>query len=327
MQVEKAAHKSHLTRNLVVVVIVALLIVGAGIAYSYSQLSGQVTNVSYGGIVWARPTAGVLLQLVASATQGDIVGIALTLITGIDINAQLSVTNGGVLSVTVPSETHHLTVNGVDLGAGSTRLSMAVNPGQTVNIPVKQTIKIASFSQLGPSIVASGGNLKVQINGQLHFSVLGLPLSIPFQKTSQISLLKEIEQHVQSLISGQSSNQQSNQYNGNPPSSGGVIVNAEYKVSPGHYVSIPFTLNSATTVTGSFSATATLGNNIIVYVFDQNNFAAYKNGQASQAYYISGKVASGSINLKLGAGTYYLVLDNTYSTVSTKDVSIQVSSG
>ena len=325
MQVTTTARKSHLARNLVVLVLVVLLVGAAAAAYSYTQLSGQIMNVSYSGLVWAQPSPSVLVQLVADGLTGDWIGVALTLVTGINLDAQLSIKNGGIVPVSIPMESHDITINGIDLGPGSTNVSEVVNPGQTVNIPVQQTVETASFSQLASSIISNGGNLDVQITGEAHFSLLGIPLSVQFQKSEQISLVQEIEQHVEALVSGQSSSQSSNQYNSNPPSSGGVIVNGEYNVSPGTYYSIPFTLSSAATITGSFSATATLGNNIIVYVFDQANFAAYENGQASQVYYNSGKVATGSIDLQLAAGTYYIVLDNTYSTISTKDVTIQVS--
>ena len=252
----------------------------------------------------------------------------MTLITGINLNAQLSISNGGIFPVNIPSESHDLTVNGIDLGTGSSSVSQTISPGQTVTIPIQETISTQAITELTSSIVASGGNLNVQINGQAHLSLLGITVYVPFQKSTQISLTQEIEQHVLNLIgSSQSSQQQSNQYNANPSSSGSTIVSGEYNVSPGHYYPIQFTLASSATITGCFSPTATLGNNIIVYVFDQANYAQYESGQASSAYYNSGKVASGSFNLQLGAGTYYIVLDNTYATFSTKDVTIQVSTG
>lgn len=305
-----------------------MLIAGAaGVGYSYTQLSGQITNVSYGGLTWAQPSATVVLELGADFLTGNYIGLAMTLVTGIDVIAEISISNGGILPVSIPSESHDLIVNGIDLGSGSSSVSETVNPGQTITVPVQQTIDTSSLSQLATSIVTSGGNLDIQINGDAHLSILGLPVNVPFEKSTQISLIQEIEQHIQALISGQSSQQQTNQYNGNPSSSGSTIVNGEYNVSPGQYTSFSFTLSSSATVTGSFSATATLGNNIIVYVLDQNNFALYQSDQSATAYYNSGKVASGNINLQLGPGTYYIVLDNTYSTFSTKDVTIQVSTG
>ena len=328
MSVEAATgSKSHKARTVAAIISILLIVGAAGVGYSYTKLSGQISDVSYGGLTWAQPSAGVLFELGADVLTGNYLGVALTLVTGIDLNAQLSISNGGILPVNIPSESHDLIVNGIDMGSGSSSVSETVNPGQTITIPVQQTISTSTLSQLASSIIASGGNLNIQIKGQANYSVLGLQMNIPFQKSTQISLVQVIEQHVQDLISGQSSQQQSNQYNGNPASSGGTIVSGEYNVSPGQYYQIPFTLSSSATITGSFSATATLGNNIIVYVFDQSNFASYENGQNYSAYYNSGKVASGNINLQLGPGTYYIVLDNTYSTFSTKDVTIQVSTG
>ena len=327
MRVTAAAHSSHVARNLGVVVLIILLAGGGGVGYSYAKLSGQIADFSLGGLVLAQPSASVLLQLGVGVLSSDWLGVAMTLVTGITLDAQLSITNGGVVAATISSATHELDENRVVLGSDSTDVGMTVNPGQTVTIPVQQTIETSSLSQLASSIVSSGGDLNVQIKDQAHISVVGLPLSATFQQSSQVSLIQELEQHIEELITGQSgSTQPTNQYISNPPSSGGQIVNGEYNVSPGKYYPIPFTLSSSATVTGSFSATASLGNNIIVYIFDQSNYALYQNGQSSSVYYNSGKVASGNINVYLNSGTYYIVLDNTYSTFSTKDVTIQMSS-
>jgi len=107
--------------------------------------------------------------------------------------------------------------------------------------------------------------------------------------------------------------------------SGVVIINSAYKVNPGTYNYIPFNLTCSGIVSGSFSAEAGLGDNIMVFVLDQNNFNSYQSGTQSSASYASGKVPSGSFNLNLGSGNYYIVLSNTYSTFSTKTVSLQVS--
>lgn len=104
-----------------------------------------------------------------------------------------------------------------------------------------------------------------------------------------------------------------------------VIANSVYKVNPRTYTYISFYSSCSSTVTGSFSAEAALGNNIIVYILDQDNFNAYNNGKSSQTYYNSGKVATGSFNIELSPGTYYIVMSNTYSSFSTKTVTLQAS--
>ncbi len=110
-----------------------------------------------------------------------------------------------------------------------------------------------------------------------------------------------------------------------PPiqSSGTPVANGVYKVPPGEYQYIPFVTSCTGTLSGSFAAQAALGNNIIVYLMNQNGFNQYRVGQSASTYYNSGKVSSGSFNVSLGTGTYYVILSNTYSSFSTKTVSLQ----
>jgi len=109
------------------------------------------------------------------------------------------------------------------------------------------------------------------------------------------------------------------------PTSSITIVNTTYKVSPSTYLYHPFSIGCSATVNGAFSAHAGLGDNIMVFVFDQSNFQKYQNGSAFTAYYESGKIASGSFVLNLNSGNYDVVLSNTYSVVSTKNVDLQMS--
>jgi hypothetical protein len=102
-----------------------------------------------------------------------------------------------------------------------------------------------------------------------------------------------------------------------------MIMDSVYKVGPGTYEYISFYSPCSSTVTGQFSAEAALGDNIIVYLLDQNNFNTFKSGQSAQAYYNSGKVSSGNLNVGISPGTYYIVLSNTYSSFSTKTVNLQ----
>jgi LEA14-like dessication related protein len=318
--------ESHRAKYVAIAVIVVSLLVAGLIGYSYTQISGQITNVSLSGITFAQLSAGTLVKLAANILTGNLLGIALNLVSSIDLNVQLALKNNGPLPVSIPSETHDLTVNGIDVGTGSANIEETLSPGQTITVPIKQSITTDSIAQIASSVIAAGGNVDVQINGQAHFSLLGLPVSISFQKSTQISLVDKLKQSVESLLSGQANQQQPNQnYNPNPNQMGSVIVSGEYKVSPGKYQDFQFTLSSSTHIVGSFSAAATLGNNIIVYIFDQNGFIQYQSGRSASTYYNSGKVASGTIDVNLSPGTYYIVLDNTYSTLSTKDVVIQVS--
>ncbi|MDE1872926.1 MAG: LEA type 2 family protein [Thaumarchaeota archaeon] len=103
------------------------------------------------------------------------------------------------------------------------------------------------------------------------------------------------------------------------------IANSQYQVGPGTYTYIPFNMQCSGTATGSFSASAALGDNIIVYIMDSSGFSQFKAGNSANTYYNSDKVASGTFNIGLPSGQYYLVLSNTYSAFSTKNVSLEAS--
>jgi len=77
-------------------------------------------------------------------------------------------------------------------------------------------------------------------------------------------------------------------------------------------------------VNGRFTATGGSGNDIIVYVMDEDAFVNLKNGHASQTFYNSGKITQATINAVLpnAPATYYLVLDNRFSLLTPKAVQI-----
>ena len=64
------------------------------------------------------------------------------------------------------------------------------------------------------------------------------------------------------------------------------------------------------------------GNNIILYVMNYPNFVNYENGNNYYVYYNSGKETYiyTTVNLPNGGGEYVIVLDNTFSIISTKTV-------
>ncbi len=205
---------------------------------------------------------------------------------------------------------------------------------------VKRDISFAPDSVLGSSYTDSNGyfsidwpatkpitsntaNVYATFEGSSGYSsVRGSDISIqiysqqtqPTTQNSQSSLDQQLQQARQ--------NTQSTQQNSQTQTST-TIANNIYKVGPGTYTYIPFNLSCQASVSGSFSAQAALGNNIITMVLDQNNFQLMTSNQQISAYYDSGKVSSGSFNLTLPPGQYYIVLSNTYSSFSTKTVSMQ----
>ncbi len=218
-----------------------------------------------------------------------------------------------------------------------------------------QDIQFSSLAPAVSSIIASEGNINFQVSGTAYFQFLGLSLPVPFQYTKQVNVVNEIKsrflgssqnsgysnnsyQPTQTSIQNQNSSTlqqqlgqagqkiQSVQSNPNPSNSQVPtfpIANSVYRVGSGTYTSIPFNMQCSGTVTGEFSAQAALGDNIIIYVMDSTGFSQFQSGHSASTYYNSGKVASGTLNISLSTGQYYLVLSNTYSTISTKNVALQ----
>lgn len=205
---------------------------------------------------------------------------------------------------------------------------------------VKRDITLAPDSILGSSYTDSNGyfnidwiatepitsntaNVYATFEGSSGYSSVrgsDMPIQVYAQQTqptqnSQSSLDQQLQQARQNI--------QATQQNSQTQTS--TIANNVYKVGPGTYTYISFNLSCQASVSGSFSAHASLGNNIITMVLDQNNFQRMSNNQQASAYYNSGKVPSGNFNLTLQPGQYDIVLSNTYSSFSTKTVSISAS--
>jgi emp24/gp25L/p24 family/GOLD len=102
------------------------------------------------------------------------------------------------------------------------------------------------------------------------------------------------------------------------------IVAEPFTVEPGHFRYFPFTVGDHAIVAGRFRAQGGSGNDVEVYILDGDGFENYRNGHRVQTYYNSGRVTVGTINVTLGPGSYYLVFNNSFSTVSNKAVSARV---
>jgi len=106
------------------------------------------------------------------------------------------------------------------------------------------------------------------------------------------------------------------------------IVNGLITVGGHSYDDYEFTVPSGASsvrVSGPFTASGGGGNDINVYVMDQTDFTNWSNGHQASTYYNSGQVTTGTVSASLpGGGTYYLVYDNSFSLLSSKNVQTTV---
>lgn len=64
-----------------------------------------------------------------------------------------------------------------------------------------------------------------------------------------------------------------------------------------------------------------MGNDIELFVLDEDGFVNFQNGHSVRTHFNSNKVTQGSVDAGLpGEGTYYLVFNNNFSLLTPKAV-------
>ena len=81
---------------------------------------------------------------------------------------------------------------------------------------------------------------------------------------------------------------------------------------------------SSVLIHGDFTASGGLGNDIEVLFLSETDLVNWRNGHPAKAFYSSGKVTTGNLNVNIPAiaGTYYLVFNNRFSLLAQKSVRV-----
>jgi len=255
----------------------------------------------------------------------------------------LGLTNNGFLPVYIPDLTYDILINGIIVGGGNTTLDITINPGETKEIVSFQNIQKRSLAPAVYSIVITEGVIDLKIKGIAYFKLFGFNIPIPFESSKQISIYDEVRNKINAEI--QKNQPQSYLINStveNPLENvlksitnelfgpddlelfltGQTIVDDTYKVNSNSYSCVPFTLQCTATVQGGFIVNAALGNDIIVFIVDENNFKEFEKGNNASTYYNINKVESDNFDVTLSNGKYYIIMSNEYSTFSTKTVQL-----
>ena len=95
--------------------------------------------------------------------------------------------------------------------------------------------------------------------------------------------------------------------------------------NPANYTFYPLEVPVGATnvrMQGHFSASGGAGNDVEVFLMNQDEYTNWQNRHATGTFYKSGRVTVGDVNVTLpeGAGKYYLVFNNRFSLFSQKVV-------
>jgi zinc-ribbon domain len=102
-----------------------------------------------------------------------------------------------------------------------------------------------------------------------------------------------------------------------------TVTNTAFTVKAGQYVYYKFPVPPDATnvwIDGNFTASGGSGNDVEVYLFDEDAFVNWQNHHSVRAYYNSGRATQEKIyaGLPPRAGTYYLIFSNTFSLITPK---------
>jgi len=316
-----------------------ILVIGGLFVYSYTQLSVSLNDVKFHSIDWTTISWTTLLKLGLNTLSSNWLGVAFDLIDGVNLNLIFGLSNGGLLPVYIPNLSYDILVNDVSVGKGHSNTNITINPGQTKEIISFQNIKKSSLSPAVYSIVNTNGVIELKVKGTAYFKLFGISIPIPFESSKQISIKDEIKnklnyeiqrlkpEPVKTITS--SANSFIDKLDGNIKdlnlNLSGTIIDNTYRVGPGNYKYVSFSMPCTGTIQGGFIANAALGDDIKVYLLNQNQFNGYKNNESVSTYYNSGKVEYGTFDVTVNADKYYVIMSNTFSSFSTKTVQLEVS--
>ena len=106
--------------------------------------------------------------------------------------------------------------------------------------------------------------------------------------------------------------------------SGGQLTPEAFVVERASYRNWGFQVSRSARVFGRFRAQGGSGNDIRVFVIDEDEFENFRNGRDVRSYYSSGQVSSGQIDLRLRFGRYEIIFDNRIPPYSNKNITANI---
>jgi hypothetical protein len=101
-------------------------------------------------------------------------------------------------------------------------------------------------------------------------------------------------------------------------------VEKAFAIGAKEYISLPISPDNVETINGRFEAKGGSGNDVEVFILDQDGLTNWKNGHSTPTYYNSGRKTVGTFKVTLNPGNYFLIISNTFSTYTSKAVTLKL---
>ena len=182
---------------------ISLILLGItllSIVYSYSQIDVSLKDLMSVEIKLASLSISDLISLSLGVLSGDWILSALVVMAEIDLGLVFELSNNGFFSVYVPDLSYDLSINGILLGHGYSKINTTINPGETKKIEVFQNLQKSSLSPAIESLSKMKGIADVRINGTAYFELFGQKIPVSFESNRQVSIIDEIQKKIDQTI-------------------------------------------------------------------------------------------------------------------------------
>jgi hypothetical protein len=187
---------------------------------------------------------------------------------------------------------------------------------------VKEIADNAIFcSQCGCKIVNEGSNCQASQNGTLRFRSILIALFVVVGIIFAILSIASLSRPKQTGFNNRP-------YINSTATPSWIKKNVQIggealAIQPGAYFYFEINVNTAwrnPRLVGRFRAQGGSGDDVYVFVTNEDGLINYKNNHQFKVWYESGKVTSDTINAQLPPGKLYLVISNRFSTFAHKSV-------
>lgn len=183
-----------------VIAIGILAALGGLFYYSYTQIQVELTGLSLHSIDIMKFTWKNVLSLGLNLISQNWFGAAIDLVDSVNVNLEFGVKNNGLLPVYIPNLNYELYVNDRYFGNGHSTFDATIFPGEYREFPAFQKFKKSGLTESIPSIISSGGNMDITVEGTAYFQIFGLSIPVPFESTRTINIGNEIEKRITAEI-------------------------------------------------------------------------------------------------------------------------------
>lgn len=188
-----------LRKNLLLISSISIVILGIVVGleiYSYFQIEISLTDLSSVEIRLVSLSITELTKIILNSLSGEWVSSVLSLIDDIVLGLDFELSNKGLFPIYIPDLTYDLSINGIFVGQGFSKIDSVINPGETKDLKVFQTLKKSNLSPAIKSIIQTNGVVDVKINGTGFYDLFGTKIPLHFESQKEISLIDEIEKQI-----------------------------------------------------------------------------------------------------------------------------------